>query len=277
MKRFENFMIFIVIFIITVILLIAHGNSDLQIREISIKSEKIPESFNNFRIAQVSDLHNAEFGKENKKLIEKLKKTDADIIVVTGDIIDSSKTDVSVALDFSKKASEIAPTYYVSGNHEAAVSSTEYENLKKGLINAGVTILQNSVTEIKIEEDAITLIGINDPLFEIERKPMSQRIEEIVPDNDNYKILLAHRPEYFKEYCKFADLTFSGHAHGGQFIVPFVGGIVAPGQGFFPKYYDGLYSKEKSNMIVSRGIGNSIIPFRINNKPEIIVAELINN
>lgn len=274
MKQFRNFIIFIVIFIIAVILLIAHGNSDLQIREFSIKSEKIPEVFNGFRIAQVSDLHNTEFGDGNKKLVEKLQRTDADIIVITGDIIDSNKTDVSVALAFAKEAIKLAPTYYVNGNHEAAKPAV-YKKLKEGFAEIGIIMLEDSSVDIKEGNDFITLVGINDPLFETENRNTYKRLENVIPHNENYKILLAHRPEYFDTYAEFADLTLSGHAHGGQFIVPFAGGIVAPGQGFFPEFYDGLYSNNDSNMIVSRGIGNSIIPFRINNKPEIIVVKLI--
>ena len=103
---------------------------------------------------------------------------------------------------------------------------------------------------------------------------VSHQLMSVVPDNDNYKILLAHKPHYFDAYANQVDLVLSGHAHGGQFKIPFIGGVVAPGQGFFPEYYTGSYIKENTEMIVSRGIGNSIIPFRINNKPEIIIAEL---
>lgn len=204
---------------------------------------------------------------------------DADIIAITGDMIDSRKTDIDVAISFAQKAVNIAPVYYVNGNHESRVSG-EYEKLKQGLTDAGVTILENSSADITIGDETITLIGINDPTFCIEfvddtmEQNISHQLMSVIPDNDNYTVLLAHRPEYFDVYAGNVDLVLSGHAHGGQFIIPFVGGFVAPGQGFFLEYYEGSHIKDNTEMIVSRGIGNSIIPFRINNKPEIIVAEL---
>ena len=194
-------------------------------------------------------------------------------------MIDSRNTDIDVAISFAQKAVNIAPVYYVNGNHESRVSG-EYEKLKQGLTDAGVTILENSSADITIGDEAITLIGINDPTFRMDivddtmEQNIAHQLVNVIPDNDNYKVLLAHRPEYFDVYAGKVDLVLSGHAHGGQFRIPFIGGLVAPGQGFFPEYYEGSHIKENTEMIVSRGIGNSIIPFRINNKPEIIVAEL---
>ncbi len=265
--------------LILLIIWIAYGNTDLEIYKYNVKSENMPHEFDNFRIAQVSDLHNSEFGKNNEKLIAMLKRTNADIIAITGDIIDSRSTNVDVALAFVKEAVKIAPTYYVNGNHESRVPE-EYEKLKQGLTEAGVTILENSSVDITIGDETITLMGINDPTFRMElvddtmEQNVAHQLMNVIPDNNNYKVLLAHRPEYFDVYAGKVDLVLSGHAHGGQFIIPFVGGFVAPGQGFFPEYYKGSYIKENTEMIVSRGIGNSIIPFRINNKPEIVVAEL---
>lgn len=257
---------------------IAYGNTALEINEFRIKAQNIPLGFNNFRIAQVSDLHNAEMGEDNKKLISMLKEADADIIAITGDIIDSNKTDIDIALDFAKEAVSIAPTYYINGNHEAW--SGEYGTLRQGLIDCGVTVLENEAVELSVGDDIITLIGITDPAFPVvidDTEPsIENQILNIMPENDTYKILLAHRPEYFSSYADKVDLVLSGHAHGGQFILPFVGGVVAPGQGLFPQYYEGLYTMDNTNMIVSRGIGNSIIPFRINNNPEIVVSELTN-
>ncbi len=257
---------------------IAYGNTDLEINEFEIKSEKIPSGFNNFRIAQVSDLHNTEIGTDNEKLISMLKKTDADIIAITGDIIDSSNTDIDIALAFAKEAVNIAPTYFVNGNHEAW--SGKYDVLRQGFVDYGVTILENESIEIKVGEDVITLIGITDPAFPVafyddaKEQSTENQLLYSIPDSDTYKVLLAHRPEYFSRYTGKVDLVLSGHAHGGQFILPFVGGVVAPGQGLFPQYYQGLYTMDGTDMIVSRGIGNSVIPFRINNNPEIVVAEL---
>ena len=282
MKTKKKFIVLaaIVAILILLIIWIAYGNTDLEIYKYNVKSEDIPSEFDNFRIVQISDLHNAEFGENNEKLLLMLKQADADIIAITGDMIDSRNTDVDVAISFAQKAVNIAPVYYVNGNHESRVSG-EYEKLKQGLTDAGVNILENSSADITIGDETITLIGINDPTFRMElvddtmEQNIAHQLEDMIPDNDNYKVLLAHRPEYFDVYAGNVDLVLSGHAHGGQFRIPFIGGLVAPGQGFFPEYYEGSHIKENTEMIVSRGIGNSIIPFRINNKPEIIVAELI--
>ena len=281
MKTKKKFIVLaaIVAILILLIIWIAYGNTDLEIYKYNVKSEDIPSEFDNFRIVQISDLHNAEFGENNEKLLLMLKQADADIIAITGDMIDSRNTDVDVAISFAQKAVNIAPVYYVNGNHESRVFG-EYEKLKQGLTDAGVTILENSSADITIGDETISLIGINDPTFRMElvddttEQNIAHQLVNVIPDNDNYKVLLAHRPEYFDVYAGNVDLVLSGHAHGGQFRIPFIGGLVAPGQGFFPEYYEGSHIKENTEMIVSRGIGNSIIPFRINNKPEIIVAEL---
>ena len=281
MKTKKKFIVLatIVAILILLIIWIAYGNTDLEIYKYNVKSEDIPSEFDNFRIVQISDLHNAEFGENNEKLLLMLKQADADIIVITGDLIDSRNTKIDVAISCAQKAVNIAPVYYINGNHEARVPD-EYEKLKQGLKDAGVTILENSSADITIGDEAITLIGINDPTFRMElvddtmEQNIAHQLASVVPDNENYKVLLAHRPEYFDVYAGKVDLVLSGHAHGGQFIIPFVGGFVAPGQGLFPEYYSGSYIKENTEMIVSRGIGNSIIPFRVNNKPELIVAEL---
>ena len=255
------------------------GNTALKINEYEILSDRIPQGFDGFRIAQVSDLHNAEFGEENWKLIQMLSQTNPDIIVLTGDLIDSRRTDLDVALEFAWQAGKIARVYYVSGNHEARVP--EYEDLKTGLVKAGVVILENQKVQITREGESITLIGIDDPsfqesyLFGDAEGVAKQAIDNLQSESDGYTVLLSHRPELFDLYVETQmDLVFSGHAHGGQFRLPFVGGIVAPNQGFFPKYDDGRYDEENTTMIVSRGVGNSIVPLRINNRPEIVVAQL---
>ena len=258
------------------------GNAALEVNEFEIVSDRIPQGFDGFRIAQVSDLHNARFGEDNVKLIELLSQTEPDIIVLTGDLIDSRNTNVEVALDFARQAVEIAPVYYVSGNHESRV--TAYMDLKMGLGNAGVIVLENQKVEITRGQEHITLIGIDDPsfresyLFGDAAGVAEQVIGDLQEASDGYTILLSHRPELFDVYVDTEmDLVFSGHAHGGQFRLPFVGGLVAPNQGFFPEYDAGQFSEEKTTMIVSRGVGNSIIPVRVNNRPEIVVVTLFSH
>lgn len=274
-----------VILIVSVVLLVGlsvwtiWGNTALEINEYTIMSDKLPEAFLGFRIAQVSDLHNAEFGEGNKKLIELLSQTDPGIIVITGDLIDSRHTDIEIALNFVRQAIKIAPVYYVTGNHEARVR--EYTELKTGLADAGVIVLENQQVQITREGESITLIGIDDPSFQEDylfgdaASVSASALSELQNESDSYTILLAHRPELFDTYVDAGvNLVFSGHAHGGQFRLPFIGGLVAPNQGFFPEYDAGLFFEGVTTMIVSRGVGNSIIPLRFNNRPEIVVAEL---
>jgi predicted MPP superfamily phosphohydrolase len=258
---------------------IAWGNTALEVSEFVVSSEKVPESFSGYRIAQISDLHNAQFGEDNAQLLELLESTHPDCIVLTGDLVDSRRTDVEVAVSFGEEAVKIAPVYYVSGNHEARIP--EYEEVKAGLEKAGVTVLENQVVPLERSSQKIYLAGVSDPSFQTgfpsdePEEVLRWELDQVSSETDGYWILLSHRPEYFELYREFGvDLVFAGHAHGGQFRLPFVGGLMAPGQGFFPKYDDGLYTEAGTSMLVSRGVGNSLFPFRVNNRPEILVAEL---
>ena len=269
----------VVVILIALVIWIAWGNTALELNTYAVTSSRLPKSFDGYRIAHVSDLHNAEMGEDNEKLLAMLREADPDMIAITGDLIDSRNTDVEIALQFAREAVKIAPCYYVSGNHEARVN--EYEELKTGLISAGVIILEDTQTEISIEGQTITLIGINDPSFQTDylfgdaETVMSSKVSELHTDGDGFTILLSHRPELFDTYTDHdIDLVLSGHAHGGQFRLPFIGGVVAPNQGLFPEYDAGIYTDGNTNMLVSRGVGNSILPFRINNRPEVILIEL---
>ena len=269
----------VAVVLIVLVVWIAWGNTALELNTYTISSSNLPESFDGYRIAHVSDLHNAEMGKDNEKLLAMLRDADPNIIAITGDIIDSRNTDIEVALQFVQGAVKIAPCYYVTGNHEARVN--EYGELKAGMEAAGVTVLEDAEAEISLEGQTITLIGVNDPsyqtdyLFGDSETVMNTKLEELHTGEDGFTILLSHRPELFGTYVAHdVDLVLSGHAHGGQFRLPFIGGLVAPNQGFFPEYDAGLYTKDNTHMLVSRGIGNSLLPFRINNCPEVILIEL---
>lgn len=258
---------------------IAYENTALELNTYQISSSKIPVSFDGYRIAHVSDLHNAELGEDNEKLLDMLETANPDLIAITGDLIDSRRTDIEIALQFVEKAMQIAPCYYVTGNHEARVS--EYEELKSGMEALGVVILENEQIKLESEGEFITVLGVEDPSFQVDyllgdsATLTESRLEEIVTEDDGFRILLSHRPELFDSYVKYdMHLVLTGHAHGGQFRLPFVGGLIAPNQGFFPKYDAGLYIEDETTMVVSRGIGNSILPFRVNNPPEVLVLEL---
>ena len=273
-KRIISITVFILIFAALSGLLLYLDNTIVTLTKISVTSDKLPESFNGFRIAQVSDLHNASFGADNKRLLNVLKESDPDIIVITGDIIDASRTDADIALAFVKDALNIAPVYYVTGNHEAR-AKMEYEKLKTQMTASGAVVLANGKTYIERQGETIALAGVNDMSFSSSSEKYTEQFASLIDDSNTYNILLAHRPEYFSLYssCGF-DIAFTGHAHGGQIRLPFIGGLFAPGQGVLPKYDAGLYTDGNFNMIVSRGLGNSVFPLRVNNFPEVILAVL---
>ena len=278
-KKKFIFLAVAVIVLVALVIWIAWGNTALELNTYTISSSKLPQSFDGYRIAHVSDLHNTEMGKDNEKLLAMLRDADPDMIAITGDLIDSRNTDIEVALKFVREAVKIAPCYYVTGNHEARVN--EYGELKAGMETAGVTVLEDVRTEISMEGATITLIGVNDPsyqtdyLFGDSETVLNTKLEELHTEDGEFTVLLSHRPELFDAYTDHGiDLVLSGHAHGGQFRLPFIGGLVAPNQGFFPEYDAGIYTEGNTNMLVSRGIGNSILPFRINNRPEVILIEL---
>lgn len=260
----------VLLILLVLVVWVLWANTAIEVNEWTIESPDIPDGFDGFRIAQVSDLHNAEFGDENERLLELLESAEPDIIVITGDLIDSRNTDVEVALAFAEHAVEIAPCYYVSGNHERRVQ--EWEELRTGLIDVGVMVLETEKVHLERDSDALTLIGITDPTF---GDAYISGLRDMMEQEDGYTVLLAHRPEMIEFYASCGvDLVFSGHAHGGQVRIPFVGGLVAPHQGFFPEYDSGLYREGGTAMLVSRGLGNSIAPLRVNNRPEILVAVL---
>lgn len=256
-------------------------NNALTITRIDYCNTKIPGDFIGFKIAHISDLHNKDFGKNQRFLLQKISEISPDIIVVTGDLIDRRKYDLDTAMVFIEGARKLAPVYYVSGNHEAW--SCKYDILRKSLLDAGVKVLDDSRVKLHKGSGEIAILGLSDPGFVSESKYIdatdSYRGEELhllsVPSE--FQILLSHRPEFFDLYAREnIDLTFSGHAHGGQFRLPLVGALAAPGQGLFPKYTGGAYLQNQSTLVVSRGLGNSIIPIRIFNRPEIVVVTLSN-
>lgn len=267
------------VLLLALIIWTAWGNTALELNTYTVSSEKLPKIFDGYRIAHISDLHNAKMGDDNENLLSMLREAKPNIIAITGDLIDSRNTDIETALQFTKEAVKIAPCYYVTGNHEARVG--EYQSLKEGLNKVGVTILEDERTDLELSGEHIALLGVNDPSFNTDyllgddSDVIDTRLKQLTIETDTFTVLLSHRPELFDVYAENdVDLVLAGHTHGGQFRLPFVGGLAAPNQGLFPKYDSGLYTKDNTNMIVSRGIGNSLFPFRFNNRPEVILIEL---
>lgn len=268
--------LFITVMIITVGIFLYMENNYIAITRIEVDSKKLPKGFNGYRIVHLSDLHNKSFGRNQERLVGKIEKLNPDMIVITGDIIDSRRYNEKPSIELIKNISRIAPVYYVPGNHE--MRSGKVLSLQKKLEAAGAIVLRNESRIVKVGTDKILVAGIDDPYLNQKKESsvVNYKINKVIGNNKNtYRILLSHRPEKFQIYVNNSiDLTFTGHAHGGQVRLPFVGGIIAPNQGWFPKYTSGKHEKGNSTMIISRGLGNSLAPLRIFNRPEIVVTTL---
>lgn len=278
-KIMRNRFIVIVICLIGVSVYFFWQNNHIQITESDYSNSKIPVEFDGFTIAQVSDLHNKSFGKDQKYILSKLKDVTPDMIIITGDIIDRRKYDLDIALAFVKGATKIAPVYYVTGNHEAW--SDDFQITKTWLIEYGVIFMDDAEATLTRGGSSIKILGVSDPDFltseYAEGNDVTLMTKQLAnwSQDESFKILLTHRPELFDLYSENnMDLIFAGHAHGGQIRVPFVGGVVAPDQGWLPEYTSGSYVQGDSTMYVSRGLGNSLFPIRINDRPEIVVVQL---
>ena len=265
--------------LLALVIWIIWGNTTLELHTFTIKSQRLPEAFSGYRIAQVSDLHNCEMGEGNEKLLAMLEEVDPDMIALTGDLVDSRNTDFETALAFAEKAMKIAPCYYVTGNHESRIAA--YPLLEEELKALGVIVLEEAAL-LERGGETIRLLGVDDPSFqedyhpEMDKQIMESALQKYDDEQDTFMVLLSHRPELFSVYAEHKmDLVLSGHAHGGQIRLPFVGGVFVPNQGFFPEYDAGLFTSGNTHMIVSRGIGDSIIPIRLNNRPELVVVDLI--
>ena len=270
----------IIIFIMVVLLCyyLYFQNTELQVSSYDIVDSRIPKEFNEYKIVQVSDFHNTKSNKLTDDLVKEIKIQNPNVIVLTGDLVDSRKTNIDVAISFIKRIKDIAPIYFVTGNHEARIS--KYGTLKEKLEKEAVIVLDNKTEVLEINDAKINLIGINDPNmsyhpYALDNEKIKNELTDTNYDKNNYSILLSHRPELFDTYVDSKlDLVLTGHAHGGQVRIPFIGWLISPNQGFFPKYTGGKFKEDNTNMIVSRGIGNSIIPFRVNNIPELVVVKL---
>lgn len=261
----------IVLLIVIMLLLFCNfQNKHLETTHYTYEAEQLGVDLDGYRIVQISDLHNAKFGKNNQKLVDRIRECAPDMIVLTGDLVDSNHTNVDRVVQFVDEIVKICPVYYVTGNHEYWLDTSEYEKLMDGLVSAGVVILDNQVVEISRGDAKFRLVGLDD------KSLADGTLEALLSDEKELTVVLAHEPQYFARYAGTGvDLVLSGHAHGGQFRLPFVGGIVAPDQGFLPEYTAGEYYMNGTEMIVSRGLGNSVIPVRLFNYPEIVCVDLV--
>ena len=254
------------------------GNVAIKTTRFRITGKHVPPGFDNFVMVQVSDLHNARFGRNQRRLLSAIAAIAPDLIAVTGDLVDSRRADFETAMEFIHGAVAIASVYYVTGNHEARIAA--YPVLEQKLTAAGVTVLRNQAATLSRGQDSLRVLGLDDPSFAArdsrsQARTADNALKALFAREAGYTVLLSHRPEFFDIYAaNGVDLILSGHVHGGQLRLPFIGGLFAPNQGFFPKYQAGVYTRGKAKMVVSRGLGNSLAPLRVNNRPQLVAVTL---
>lgn len=268
-----------------------YETNTIEINQYEIKNKKIPKEFNNYKIVQISDLHNKSFGKDNYKLINKIDFLKPDAIFITGDLVEGENKKYKVALDLVDKLSSKYPIYHIIGNHEQKSLNKKYKDLYKDyfkqLYNKKIINLDNDKVRINKGNSYINLYGVVVPLeyypylfsnYKNKNKSlgcnfMNESLGEI--NANEYNILLAHNPFFFEEYSSWgADLILAGHVHGGIVRLPYLGGVLSPSREFFPKYDLGQYEKKSSTMLLSKGLGGSKVLVRLNCKPEIVQITL---
>lgn len=273
-KRKKYGCILIVLCIILIGVFVIWSNNSIQISEYTYISDQIPSGFDGYTIVQISDLHNHVFVYHDSSLLKKIKSLSPNCIVLTGDILDNSThSNQKDALLFTEQVTQIAKTYFVTGNHEDTMKKERRKAFIQEMKADGVVYLSNESVHLRVENgDTMLLIGIADNSLQ------SSKLENIMSEQDenDVQILLAHEPQFLNDYAETGvDIVFSGHAHGGQFRIPFTHqGLFAPDQGIFPEYTEGAVIKENTTMYISRGLGNSAFPFRLFNRPEIVCVTL---
>lgn len=248
----------------------------IQTEDISLSDARLPGAFDGLRIALVSDVHSAQFGPDNEALLEAVKGLKPDLIALTGDLVDRYHTDFSMVEPLAWGLVGIAPTYYVTGNHEWAFGSAVVRELKQTLSDCGVTVLSNEYLTLEREGQALVLAGIDDPNGFADQKTLAQLMTEIRSDLGNpFVLLLAHRNNDYPLYARCGvDVTLCGHGHGGIVRLPFTDGLLSVDRTLFPDHTAGLYQLDYGQLVVSRGLGNSGPTFRLFNRPHLPVVVL---
>lgn len=249
-----------------------YQNNALQVSRYEITAQQIPAAFDGYKILHCSDLHNKSFGSQQDTLRSLVQKLQPDAICITGDLIDSRRTSISTMAASWEWIPSAYPTFYVPGNHESRISF--YPQLLQALQAKQVQILHNTSVMVQRGKESLCFSGIQDPRFFAGRPAYQQMLTQL-RQAGSFQILLSHRPEQFDRYQELGyNLVLCGHAHGGQIRLPGTQGLYAPHQGFLPRYTHGMHQQHTTTMVVSRGLGNSGFPFRINNRPQLILITL---
>lgn len=259
------------------------SNFGLKIARYRTGGNALPMGFEGFRIVQLSDLHSVSFGKKNGRLLKAIRAEKPDIVVMTGDMVSRYDEDFSVTLALCKALAEEYPVYYIRGNHEEGLDAADWESYRAELVSAGVRVLDNEVERLTAPNgETLNLIGLWYKLdyyhqYASHYRPVTEETMYTILGEapEGYNILLAHNPNYFPVYAAWgADLTFSGHIHGGMIRLPLLGGILSPETILFPEYDGGSYQIEDKTMILSRGLGRGRMGIRLFNPPELVSVTL---
>ena len=274
--------IILISLLLIVCALLVDSNLRLVTSEYGLFYSNLPAEFDGFRITVLSDIHAAEFGRNNKRLIKKVWGTAPDIIAITGDLIDGDKSpttyeQLAIAGRLASELIEIAPVYYITGNHDW--NSGAARQLITILEECGVAVLRNSYTLLEEGGVSIVLAGTDDPNGPADIVKPRAFVESIMAaEGSRFKILLEHRNNHLQLYSELGvDLILSGHAHGGIVRLPFTDGLIGPSRDFLPTYTSGVYPMGTSNMVVSRGVGNHTGWPRFLNNPQVVVVELFSD
>ncbi len=252
------------------------SNHTLQVERFTYASPRLPAGFDGCVIVQLSDLHGAEFGEDNRDLLEQVREAGPDYIVLTGDIQDSVRaTPQSYTVELCRALGAIAPTYFVTGNHEWALPGIR--DLKRALEESGTEVLSNEFVPLERGGSQIVLAGIDDPNGFADQKAPEEVADEVRQTyGDAFWLLLAHRNNWFENrYSALgADLVISGHGHGGLIRLPFTDGIISVERTLFPSFTSGFYEVNGADLFVSRGLGNTGKGFRLFNRPQVVILTL---
>lgn len=248
------------------------NNTWLQVSRYNVQLKNLPASMEGLKVVQISDLHNAKFGQHQERLISEVKQQNPDIILLTGDLIDRNHYDLERSLEAVKGFVDMAPTFFVDGNHE--ISINRVDEIHQALRDLGVNVLVNEAVDFRWNNSMISIVGISDPLTGEKTTDMLTKALHQVP-KDRFTLLLAHRSEFAADYAKYGvDLVYTGHAHGGQIRIPGIGGLIDHQGHIFPDYLEGVIKTGETEQVISRGLGNSLFPARVFNRPEIVVTYL---
>lgn len=254
------------------------GNTSIETEQFTFASAELPAGFDALRAVVLTDLHGREFGKNNETLLAAVDGQSPDVIFLVGDLVDERTENAQdYAASLGAALSGIAPTYYVTGNHEWARGTEETERIKTALADADVQVLSNECCELSRGGDTVVLAGIDDPNGYADQKtPEALAAEIYAAYGDPFWVLLAHRNDRFAgQYSLLgADLTISGHGHGGCIRLPLTDGLLGTQHDLLPSHTAGFYEDSGTKQFVSRGLGNVGHTFRVFNRPQVAVITL---